>query len=861
MSTGSMSAKRSSNRSSNRSSPYLKLAVVILLAAAVAAAAYVVVEPVRDFFSSVRVEILSTLGLGVLPIAGWLAVFIAMFWARREWLHPRLWQPWLGSAVMVTLAVGVMGFFQPDTGVFGRFTLEGSVSLGGQVGTAIIGSASITGALRLIGIFILGMVIVSPQAAKTLSVAAVVAIGVAAGWAAQRFSSRAERRRSRRRSSRAGMSMGTMGEASTLVDTAGAAEAAPGPLVAAVSDAPPFVAETEVETDQDSHMADEVSAEETGAALEEAAGIVEEAGAAVVETYEDAVEAEAGAKDETDPEPEGPGEVVDVPVPVSRFNRFWSEPRPAPALEEAVEESEVVEEEAAPAQPEPLSEDASLPDTSLSDDSPDAPAWAKPSIDLLEDAIESEISEEEISKTAETIVQTLMEYGIEVEIGRVRAGPTVTMYGIIPGWVRRTKQVKSKDEEGRSIVRQEETNRTRVKVDSILSREKDLALALKTPSIRIETPAMGTSQVGIEVPNPSPSLVGERMVMESDDFKKLRTKAALPVALGKGSGGETEVIDLARMPHLLIAGSTGSGKSVCLNAIISCLLMEKSPEDMRLLLIDPKRVELTPYNGIPHLLTPVVVETDQVVGLLKGLIQEMMDRYRMFERAGARNIEIYNEKAPRRMPYLVVAVDELADLMMTAAFDVEQSLCRLAQMGRATGIHLIIATQRPSVDVVTGLIKANFPSRIAFAVSSQVDSRTILDTSGADKLLGRGDMLYLPIDASTPRRIQNVFISDGEIGKLVEFWKGTPRGPQAPVRLRAVQEESEAAAEDVSGGGDELLDKAIELGLSYSKLSTSLLQRRLRIGYPRAARLKDELEERGVIGPSGDVIINHDQTQ
>ena len=374
---------------------------------------------------------------------------------------------------------------------------------------------------------------------------------------------------------------------------------------------------------------------------------------------------------------------------------------------------------------------------------------------------------------------------------------------------------------------------------------------------------MGTSQVGIEVPNPNPSMVAERMVMESADFKKLRAKAALPVALGKGSGGETEVIDLARMPHLLIAGSTGSGKSVCLHAIISCLIMEKSPEEMRLLLIDPKRVELTPYNGIPHLMTPVVVETDKVVGLLKGLIQEMMDRYRHFESVGARNIEIYNEKVPERMPYIVVAVDELADLMMTAAFDVEQSLCRLAQMGRATGIHLVIATQRPSVDVVTGLIKANFPSRVAFAVSSQIDSRTILDTAGADKLLGRGDMLYLPIDASTPRRIQNVFISDREIEKLVAFWRSTPRGPRMPLHLRIVRDEEnghEPAAEDSSGGGksdeDILMDKAIELGRSYSKLSTSLLQRRLRIGYPRAARLKDELEERGIIGPGGDVIIS-----
>ena len=550
----------------------------------------------------------------------------------------------------------------------------------------------------------------------------------------------------------------------------------------------------------------------------------------------------------------------------AKFNRFWSEPQRSPVLEETAEEGDTeeqqpVEDEAA-ANMEPAA-DMEVETTPAPVEEFEVQAWAKPPMDLLEDAPESAISEQDIRETADTIVRTLTEYGVEVSIGQVRPGPTVTMYGLTPGWVRRTKQVKEKDEEGNQIVRQEETNRTRVKVDSILSREKDLALALKTPSIRIETPVMGTSQVGIEVPNPNPSMVAERMVMESADFKKLRSKAALPVALGKGSGGETEVIDLAKMPHLLIAGSTGSGKSVCLNAIISCLIMEKSPEEMRLLLIDPKRVELTPYNGIPHLLTPVVVETDKVVGLLKGLIQEMMDRYRRFESVGARNIEIYNEKVPERMPYIVVAVDELADLMMTAAFDVEQSLCRLAQMGRATGIHLVIATQRPSVDVVTGLIKANFPSRIAFAVSSQIDSRTILDGAGADKLLGRGDMLYLPIDASTPRRIQNVFISDREIEKLVTFWRSTPRGPRMPLNLRIVKEEEnghEPAAEDSSEGGkseeDLLMDKAIELGRSYSKLSTSLLQRRLRIGYPRAARLKDELEERGIIGPGGDVIIN-----
>ena len=486
-------------------------------------------------------------------------------------------------------------------------------------------------------------------------------------------------------------------------------------------------------------------------------------------------------------------------------------------------------------------------------------AWPKPPIDLLLGGVEGVITETEIQSTAETIRRTLSEYGVEVDIGQTRPGPAVTMYGLVPGWVRRYKQVKQQDEHGRpvldedgkQVVTREET-KTRVKVDNILSREKDLALALKTPSIRIETPAMGKSLVGIEVPNPNPSLVTLRSVMESPEFTKLRSKAHLPVALGKGSGGETAVIDLAKMPHLLIAGATGSGKSVCINAIISCLIMERSPAEMRLLLIDPKRVEMTPYNGIPHLLTPVVVETDQVVGLLKGMINEMLDRYRRMEEAGVRNIEAYNRKAEEKMPLLVVAVDELADLMMSAAFDVEQSLCRLAQLGRATGIHLIIATQRPSVDVVTGLIKANFPSRISFGVTSQVDSRTILDTAGADKLLGRGDMLYLPLEASRPARVQGVFISDHEIEGLVKFWQTAQWASLPPIHLRAASAVNGGNAGDGGGepsGSDELLQNAVVLAKSYNKLSTSLLQRRLRIGYPRAARLMDELEEQGVVGP------------
>ena len=499
-----------------------------------------------------------------------------------------------------------------------------------------------------------------------------------------------------------------------------------------------------------------------------------------------------------------------------------------------------------------------------------AASWKRPSLSMFVDANEGGITQDEMNETAHTIRETLGHYGVEVEVEDAQPGPTVTMYGLVPGWIRRQKQVNvtdadgrpKLDEKGRQMKTRVET-KTRVKVDAITAREKDLSLALRTPSIRIETPVMGKSLVGVEVPNPNPALVTLRNVMQDREFDKMRKKAKLPVAIGKGGSGETVNIDLAKMPHLLVAGSTGSGKSVFVNTIISCLLIEKDPSDLRLLLIDPKRVELTPYNGIPHLLTPVVVETDQVVSLLRGLIREMMDRYRRMEEIGVRNIDSYNRKSPDRMPYLVVAVDELADLMMTASVDVEQALCRLAQLGRATGIHLIVATQRPSVDVLTGLIKANFPSRVSFALTSQVDSRTILDTAGAEKLLGKGDMLYQSVDMSRPERVQGVFISDQEIENLVMFWQSTPRGPMADISLEPVggveSDDADDDEEDIEGR-DDMMDKAIELATRQKKISTSLLQRRLRIGYPRAARLMDQLEEEGIVGPSDgsksrDVII------
>ncbi|MEX2598263.1 MAG: DNA translocase FtsK, partial [Dehalococcoidia bacterium] len=387
------------------------------------------------------------------------------------------------------------------------------------------------------------------------------------------------------------------------------------------------------------------------------------------------------------------------------------------------------------------------------------------------------------------------------------------------------------------------------------------ALALAAPSLRLEAPVPGESVVGVEVPNRNSNMVTIRSVMESPEYKQLREADGLPVALGLATAGEPVAIDLLKMPHLLIAGATGSGKSVCMNSIISSLIMHQQPSKVRMLLVDPKRVELTPYNGLPHLVTPVVVEPDRVVRLLRGAIQEMLRRYKLLEEAGVRNIQSYNRspKAKEPIPYFVICIDELADLMMTASFDVEQSICRLAQLGRATGIHMIVATQRPSVDVVTGLIKANFPSRIAFAVASQVDSRTILDMVGAERLLGRGDMLFASSDAPKPRRVQGVFISEEETAALADHWKDHEDLPVAEIPLEWLAREAEMAdavrateTADAENTNDSLFDRAVQLASASRQLSTSLLQRRLGIGYPRAARLMDQLEDEGIVAPSSE---------
>ncbi|MDP2950265.1 MAG: DNA translocase FtsK [Chloroflexota bacterium] len=493
---------------------------------------------------------------------------------------------------------------------------------------------------------------------------------------------------------------------------------------------------------------------------------------------------------------------------------------------------------------------------------PAAYGWELPLLDILHQPPENEVKQFDNAARGQLIEETLASFGVDARVVQINQGPTITQFGVEPGWEVKTRTVIERDNRGRPTYdkdgspkyKSEVTSRTRVRVSQITSLANDLALALASPSIRIEAPVPGKPVVGIEVPNSSPSLVTLRSVIETSPFQRIAARSKLALALGKGVSGEAVAADLGRMPHLLIAGATGSGKSVCINSVISCLLMHNTPEELRFILIDPKRVELATFGSIPHLaFSHIVVEVEDVVGTLQAVIHEMETRYRRFASVGVRNIEAYNRspRAGHKLPYWVVIIDELADLMLSAPYHVERQICRLAQLSRATGIHLIIATQRPSVDVVTGLIKANFPTRIAFAVSSQVDARTILDGAGAEKLLGRGDMLYMPTDAAKPKRLQGAFVSDQEIERIVGFWSDDRfRHLRPEVADHLLQEVKAIPGEEEEE--DPLLERARELAQEHSRVSTSLLQRRLHIGYPRAARLIDQLEGEGVIsGPEG----------
>ncbi len=473
--------------------------------------------------------------------------------------------------------------------------------------------------------------------------------------------------------------------------------------------------------------------------------------------------------------------------------------------------------------------------------------WRLPDIpNILEESAEQEMNQQEVRNRVRVIEETLQHFGVPAQVVEVNQGPTITQFGVEPGFI------EQKGVDGK-------VHRVKVKVSRISALQHDLELALAAAPIRIEAPVPGRSVVGIEVPNEKIAVVSLRSVVESEAFAKM--KAKLRIALGQDVSGQPICADLSSMPHLLIAGATGSGKSVCINTVIATLLCTMTPAQVQFVMIDPKRVELVNYNGIPHLRQDVVVEVDQAVAVLQNAVSEMDRRFKLFAQKGARNIEIYNhmvENTPEaKLPFFIVIVDELADLMMIAANEVEHAITRLAQMARATGIHLILATQRPSVDVVTGLIKANFPARISFAVTSLIDSRVVLDSPGAEKLLGRGDMLYMASDSSKLLRLQGCFVSDKELDKLVAYWKAfappkppTPTAPPAPQQVsQTTLWGGEVPLSQEKSTEDDLLPPAIEIVRQNKRASVSLLQRKLRIGYSRAARLMELLEEKGIVGP------------
>jgi S-DNA-T family DNA segregation ATPase FtsK/SpoIIIE len=457
---------------------------------------------------------------------------------------------------------------------------------------------------------------------------------------------------------------------------------------------------------------------------------------------------------------------------------------------------------------------------------PPSRSWELPGLEILADAEASNVGQMDLAARGTRIRETLAHFGIGVNVARIQEGPVVTQYAldVDPG----------------------------IKLSRIEGLADNLALALSARSIRIEAPIPGEPYVGVEIPNSAFDLVTLKEVLASANFEAAAVGSKLAFALGQDVAGQPFSADLARMPHVLIAGATGSGKSVCVNSIICSLLMRATPTEVKLILIDPKRVEMAQYKGVPHLKTPVIVDTDKAVNALKWTVGTMESRYHEFAQRGVRNLTGYNDSlraGEPRMPYIVVVIDELADLMMVSAYEVEATITRIAQLARATGIHLVVATQRPSVQVITGLIKANIPSRIAFAMTSGVDSRTILDASGAEDLLGRGDMLYQPIDAPRPVRLQGVLVTDKEIDAVASDWR-EQGPPEYDPAVTAPRRDARAGGHGDEDGddADALLSQAIDVVRRSDKASASLLQRRLRIGYARAARILDQMEDRGIVG-------------
>ena len=503
---------------------------------------------------------------------------------------------------------------------------------------------------------------------------------------------------------------------------------------------------------------------------------------------------------------------------------------------EPVEEKDISSLVAA-AMEKPAASEQAAAQTPVEDAEPvDTFQYQYPPIELFERSPDESdpTAQDELKANAQKLVDTLESFGVRTRVLDISRGPAVTRYEVQP--------------------------MAGVKISRITSLADDIALNLAVADVRMEAPIPGKPAVGIEVPNHKRSAVSIRSVFESQSF--LRMSSPLGIALGKDIAGVAQVADLCKMPHLLIAGSTGSGKSVCVNSIIMSLVFRSSPEDVKLLLIDPKVVELAEYNGIPHLLMPVVTEPKKAAGALGSAVQEMERRYRMFAENNVRDIKSFNKLAAERpdlekMPYIAIVIDELADLMMVVGKDVEDSICRIAQKARAAGMHLIVATQRPSVDVITGLIKANIPSRIAFAVSSQVDSRTILDGAGAEKLLGQGDMLFMPVGAPKPTRIQGTFVRDEEISRVLDFIKSSATVQYDEAMIEAMEKHaiqdgkkgSSSADSDEDSDSDPMFKQAVEVVIDAGQASTSLLQRRCKLGYARAARIMDEMEQKGVIGP------------
>lgn len=471
--------------------------------------------------------------------------------------------------------------------------------------------------------------------------------------------------------------------------------------------------------------------------------------------------------------------------------------------------------------------DVNLPKSTLAT-SQDMTMWEYPPANLLSDGPGHKADRGDVRRNAAVIEGTLESFGVSAKVAEVNSGPAVTQYAI-------------KIALG-------------TKVSKITSLSSDLALALAAPTgqVRIEAPIPGRDLVGIEIPNRGLEFVTLKRMINSDVMHKSKSK--LSVALGLDVSGQPVIADIGKMPHVLVAGTTGSGKSVLINAWIASLLLRTNPSEVRFIMVDPKRVELTGYNGIPHLLTPVIVEPDKILSALRWATSEMEHRYKQFAEVGVRNIDGFNELSGfQAMPYIIIFIDELADLMAYAPVEVEDTICRLAQMARATGIHLVLATQRPSVDVITGLIKANVPTRIAFNVSSMIDSRVVLDMPGAEKLLGRGDMLYIPADQSKPSRIQGTYVSEQEVGKIVDFLKSknTPVQYTEEVTTQPVTSMKKSGGGSSGGDGkDHMFEDALRLICQHDKASASLLQRRLSVGYARAARILDQLEEAGVIGPA-----------